>query len=118
MSERKDMDIVKEIKEILRLQNPNDKDTRLSTLNDEFEYDDSSNEADIAEGTQLLLVAALQEDNKMVKRKFLRTIDKAVVHHDIRKLVDWDRLVTELPTLGKWELEYALDILGIAGQVR
>jgi len=112
------MDIIKEIKEILALQNLNEKEIRLSLLNDEFEYGDGSNEADIAEGIQLLLAATLQEDNKTVKKKVFRTIDKAVVHHDIRDLVDWDRLAVALPSLGKWELEYVLDILGISGQAR
>jgi hypothetical protein len=112
------MDIIKEIKEILALQNPNEKDSRLSLLNDEFEYGEGFDEADIAEGTQLLLAAALQEDNKVVKKKLFRAIDKAVAHHDIRACVDWDRLATALPSLGKWELEYVLDILGISGRAR
>ncbi len=112
------MDIIKEIKEILALQNPNEKDSRLSLLNDEIEYGEGSNEADIAEGTQLLLATALQEDNKTVKKKLFRTIDKAAVHHDIRACVDWGRLAAALPSLGKWELEYVLDILGISGQAR
>jgi hypothetical protein len=112
------MDIIQEIKEILALQNPNEKDSRLSLLNDDFEYGDDLNEADVVEGTQLLLVAALQEDDHRIRQKFFRTIDKAIVHHDISKYVDWDKLVATLPSLGKWELEYALDILGISGQAR
>jgi hypothetical protein len=112
----KGMNIVKDIKEILTLQNPNEKDTRLSMLDDEFEYGCELNIADVIEGTRLLLAAALQEDNKAVQKKFFRTIDNAVLYQEIGDRINWDTLVASLPTLEKRELVYVLDILGLSGQ--
>src|SRR5579864_8222271 len=56
-SRRKDMDIVKEVKEILALRDSGEKDSRLSLLSGEFEYGDKLDKADVAEGTQYLLAA-------------------------------------------------------------
>jgi len=110
------MDIIKEIKEILTLQGLGEIERSLSLLNDELEYCRDLDKVDIADGAKLLLTAALQENNQMVRTKFFRTIDKAVIHHNISAYVNWDRLVARLTSLGKWELEYVLDILGISGQ--
>jgi hypothetical protein len=116
MSEKKDMDIIKEIKEILALQNSNEKDSRLSLLNDEFEYGHGLNATDVVEGTRLLLAATLQEDDKVVKKKFFRTIDKAVLYQDVGHRINWDTLVVSLPSLEKRDLVYVLDVLGLSGQ--
>ena len=69
-SKRKDMDVVKEIKEILALQDSGGKDSRLSVLSGEFEYGDRLDKADVVEGTRLLLDAALQEEDKALKKEF------------------------------------------------
>ena len=110
------MDIVKEVKEILALQNPGEKDNRLSVLSGEFEYGDELNHADVAEGTQLLLAAALQEDDRVLKKEFFHTIDQAVVYQDIGDRIDWDVLAASLSSLEKTHLTYVLDILGLSGQ--
>ena len=111
------MDILKQVKEILVEQNSQEKDDKLEQLRQVLEYHHGLNEADIVEGVRLLLSAALQEDNKAVRETFFSTIDTAVGYHDIRRRIDWDRLVAVLPSLGKWELEYVLDILGFSGHV-
>lgn len=110
------MDIVKEIKAILALQDASEKDSKLSLLNDEFEYGHELNAADVVEGTQLLLAAALQEDDKVVKKKFFRTIDKAVLYQEIGNCINWGGLVVSLPSLEKSDLVYVLDLLGLSGQ--
>ena len=110
------MNIVKEIKEILALQDPDEKDSKLSVLNGEFEYDDDLNKAEVIEGTRLLLATALQEDDKALKKKFFRTIDQAVVYQEIGDRINWDPLVVSLPSLEKRDLVYVLDILGLSGQ--
>jgi hypothetical protein len=110
------MDILKQVKEILVEQNPQEKNSLLAQLSQVLEYHHGLNEADIAEGVRLLLSAALREDNKAVREMFFSTIDTAVVYHDING--DWDRLVAALPSLDKHELEYVLDILEISGKVR
>lgn len=110
------MDIVREVKEILALQNPGEKDDRLSVLNSAFEYNDELNRADVIEGTQLLLHAALQEDNKVLRKRFFRTIDQALVYQEIGGCIDWDALAALLPSLEKRDLVYVLDILALSGQ--
>jgi len=110
------MEIIKEIKEILELRDPDEKDSRLSVLNSEFEYDDRLNKADVIEGTHLLLAVALQEDNKVLRKKFFRTIDQAVVYQDIGDCIDWDALALSLPSLEKRDLVYVLDIIGLSGK--
>jgi hypothetical protein len=109
------MDIVEEIKEILALQDPNEKDSRLSVLSGDFEYDEL-NKADVAEGTRLLLSAALQEDNKVLKKEFFHTIDQAVVYQEVGDRINRDPLVISLPSLEKRDLVYILDILGLSGR--
>jgi hypothetical protein len=112
------LDILKQVKEILAQQNPQEKYYQLDQLCDVLEYHHRLNETDVVEGIQLLLPDALQEDNKEVREALFRTMDKAIVHHDIRARIDWDKLLTRLPSLGKWELVYLLEILGFSGQVR
>jgi len=111
-----DMEIVKEVKEILALQDPDEKDGRLSVLNSEFEYDNELNKADVIEGARLLLAAALQEDNKVLRKEFFHTIDQAVVYRNIGDCIDWNALVIALPSLEKRDLVYVLDIIGLSGQ--
>jgi hypothetical protein len=112
------MDILKHAREILMEQNPQEKDNLLEQLSQVLEYHHGLNEADIIEGMRLLLSAALQEDDKALRETFFSTIDTAVGHHNLRTRIDWDKLVRILPSLGKWELEYVLDILGFSGEVR
>ena len=110
------MDILKEIKEILALQNSGKKDSRLSVLSSEFEYGDRLDKANVAEGTRLLLAAALQEDDKVLRKEFFDTIDQAVVYQEIGNRINWDTLAVSLPALEKRDLVYVLDILGLSGQ--
>ena len=112
------MDIVKEVIEILALKKPHEKDNRLEQLSDVFEYHHGLDKADIIEGVRLLLPAALQEDDRDMRQTFLRAIENAVVHHDIGDCINWDALVTSLPSLEKWDLEYVLNVLGLSGQAK
>ena len=67
---------------------------------------------------RLLLPAALQEDDKVARETFFSTIDTAVIHHAIEDRIDWDTLASSLSSLEKWNLEYALNVLGLSGQAR
>jgi hypothetical protein len=77
MPERKEKDILKQVKEILEQQNPQEKHYQLDQLCDVLEYHHGLNEADVVEGVQLLLPAALREDNKEVRETLFRTMDAA-----------------------------------------
>jgi hypothetical protein len=112
------MDILKQVKAILALQNPYEEDDRLEQLSDVLEYHHRLNEADVVEGVRLLLAAALQEDDKDMQQTFLRVIENAVVHRDIGDLINWDALAASLSSLEKWDLEYVLNVLGLSGQAR
>jgi hypothetical protein len=112
------MDILKEVKEILVEQNPQEKDYLLERISQILEHYHGLNETDIIEGVRLLLAAALQEDDKAVRETFLSTIENTVVHRDIGDCIDWDALVVSLSSLGREELAYALNVLGLSGQVR
>jgi len=112
------MDILKQVKEILLQQNSQEKHYQLDQLCDVLEYHHELNDADVGEGVRLLLPAALQEDNQEVRETFFRTLDKAIIHHEIKTRVNWDKLLTVLPFLGKWELVYVLEILGFSGQTK
>lgn len=110
------MDILKQVKEILVQQNPQQRDNQLEQLSQVLEYHHGLDETDIVEGVRLLLAATLQEENKTVRETFLSTISTAVSFHDLRDRIDWDKLVAMLPSLGILELPYALNILGFSGQ--
>ena len=110
------MDIVKDVEEILKQRNPHEKKRGSEKLSDVFEYVRDLSQRDVAEGVQFLLAAALLEDDQDVQESFFHTINNAVVYQHIECRVDWDTLATSLSSLGKWELEYALDILGMSGK--
>ena len=112
------MDILKLVKEILVEQNPHKKEHLLESLSQILEHHHGLNESDIIEGVRLLLAAALQEGNKEVRETFFSTIENTVVHRDIEDCIDWDALAASLSDLGKWELDYVLNILGLSGQAR
>lgn len=115
------MDIIKSIKDMLALQAPYAKRSRLQYLSDVFEFDKWLKEKDIVEGVKILLFCALREKDQDVKKAFFRTIHNAVVYHqkeDIGKRVNWDGLIDSLSTLNKCQLEYALNILSLSGQGR
>jgi hypothetical protein len=112
------MDILKKVKEILVERNPQKKEHLLEQLSQVLEYHYELDEAEVVEGVRLLLSAALQEDNKEVREFFFSTIDNTVVHRDIGDCIDWDALAASLSSLGRWELEYVLSVLGLSGQVR
>ena len=116
MSERRYMNIVKEINEVLALQNSNEREDGLERINDLFEYSQDLKDVDIVEGVQLLLTAVLQERDARAKRQLFRIIDKAVARYDIGNSIDWDVLATSLSSLEKRDLVYVLDILGLSGQ--
>jgi len=112
------MDILKLVKEILGEQNPQKKEHLLESLSQILEHHHNLNEADVIEGIRILLAAALQEENKEVRETFFSTIENTVVHRDIEDCIDWDALAASLSDLGKWELDYVLNILGLSGQAR
>jgi hypothetical protein len=112
------MDILKRVNDILVEQDPQEKNGLLAQLDQVLEYHHGLNEADIIEGVRLLLSAALREENQAVRVMFFSTIAVAVAHYPMRTLINWDRLVAALPSLGTCELEYVLDILGFSGNVR
>jgi hypothetical protein len=113
---RKDMDILKQVQEILAQQNTQEKENQLEQLDQVLDHSSRLNKTDIIEAIRLLLPAAIKETDTMAKEAFFHAINTAVVKHDINSQIDWDSLATALPSLGKWELEYALNILGISGQ--
>ena len=112
------MDILKQVKEILVEQNPQEKDNLLEQLSQVLEYYHELNQAEVVEVVRLLLSAALQEDDKVARETFFSTIDTAVVHHDIGDRIDWNALAASLSSLEKWNVQYALNVLGLSGQVR
>jgi hypothetical protein len=113
-----DTDIPKRIKEILVEQNPHEKERQLEQLSDVFEYCHDLSKRDVAEAVQLLLAEALQEEDQRTLESFFHTINNAVVYQHIGSCIDWNTLAVSLSSLGKEELEYALDILGFSGKVR
>jgi hypothetical protein len=112
------MNILKQVKEILAEQKPHEKDNLLEQLSDVLEYYHELNQVEVVEAVQLLLPAALQENDKRAKEAFFHTINTAVVHHEIEDRIDWDALVASLSSLEQWNLEYALSVLGLSGQAR
>ena len=112
------MNIIENVKEILEQQNFYEKESQLEQLSDVFEYVQELGGEDVAKVVQILLEAALQEENISMKEAFFHTINNAVVYQHIGNHVDWDALATSLSSLGKWELEYALDILGMSGEAK
>jgi len=112
------MDILKQVEEILREQDPQEKEYLLEALNQVLEYHRGLNDAEIVEAVQLLLPAALQEDDKRAREAFFDAMNTAAIHHDIERHVDWDILASSLSSLAKGDLEYALDLLGFSGQIR
>jgi len=112
------MNILKDVREILAQRNPHEKMSGSENLSDVFEYGRDLSQRDVAEGVQLLLAAALQEDDQDVQESFFHTINNAVIYQHIGCYINWDTLAASLSSLGKWELEYALDILGMSGQAK
>ncbi len=117
-SRRKEMNILKQVKEILVEQNPQEKDNLLEQLSQVMENHHGLNETDVVEGVQILLSSALQENDKAVRETFFSTIENAVVHHDVGDRINWDTLAASLSSLEKWDLEYVLNVLGLSGQAR
>jgi hypothetical protein len=110
--------MIKEIKDTLALQDPQERVSKLEQLSDVFEYSHGFNGEDIIEGTKLLLAAALQEKDQSMREQLFYTIYTSVVHQDIGDRIDWDALVDILPSLNKLQLEEALGVLGLSGQER
>jgi hypothetical protein len=110
------MDIIKEVNDLLTAQGYYERMGKLSMLADRFEDRHDLNREEVIEGVKLLLVPALQEQDKNVKGDFFDAIHAAVVHQDIGDCVNWDMLVEALPSLKKGLLGYALNILGLSGQ--
>jgi hypothetical protein len=110
------MDIIKDVKETLELQNHHEKESQLEQLSDVFEYCHDLSEGDVAEGVQLLLAEALQEADQSMKESFFHAINNAVVYQHIGSRINWDRLAASLPSLEKMHLDYALNMLGLSVQ--
>jgi hypothetical protein len=120
MAERSEMDIVKEIEELLALQDPYEKRARLERLSDVFEYNLELN-GDVVQGVQSLLTGALSEKDERVKEALFHAINNAVVYYEgenIGSRIDWDMMVAALSSLEKDCLIYALSMLGLSGQKR
>ncbi|MBV9710676.1 MAG: hypothetical protein JO011_07175, partial [Ktedonobacteraceae bacterium] len=117
------MDIVKEIKEMLALPNQHAKERGLERIIDVLEYKHGYdlNEENIVESIKLLLTAALQEQDPMLKRKFFRALSTAAACHQGKYLglrIDWDPLANSLSSLDKWQLQYVIRILVLTAQER
>jgi hypothetical protein len=112
------MNVTREIKDTLALQNPQEKVGKLEQLSDVFEYGCGLSEEDVIEGTRLLLAAILREKDQSVKDQLFYALYTSVVHQDIGDRIDWDALVDILPSLNKSQLEEALGVLGLSGQER
>src|SRR5271169_4735297 len=112
------MNMIKEIKDTLALQNSQERVSKLEQLSDVFEYSHGLSEEDVIEGTKILLAAVLQEKDRSMKKQIFYALYTSVVHQDIGDHIDWDALVNILPSLNKLQLEEALGILGLSGQER
>jgi hypothetical protein len=112
----KDVNIVEEIKETLKLQNHHEKESQLEQLSDVFEYCRNLSEGDVAEGVQFLVAEALQEADQDMKESLFHAINNAVVYQHIGSRINWDMLAASLPSLEKMHLDYALNILGLSVQ--
>ena len=113
------MDILKQVKDILEQQNPQERDYQLEQLSDMFEYRLELNENVIIEAVQLLLPAAIQEKNYSAKEAFFYAINKAVVYYQDKKIgsqINWDLLIAVLPSLEKQLLDYAFNVLSLSKQ--
>ena len=93
------MDILKDVKAILELQNSQEKERGTEKLSDVFEYVHELSEKDVVEGAQLLLAAALHEDDQSTRESFFHALYTAVVYQHIGSRVDWDKLAASLPSL-------------------
>jgi hypothetical protein len=112
------IDLVQEVKEVVALQNPNEKKNRLERLSSIFEHGRELNKVDLGKAVQILLDSVLQidPDDKEMRESFFHAINSAVVFHDIGNRVNWEELVSLLPSLENTLLEYALNLLGLSGQ--
>jgi hypothetical protein len=112
------MDIVKDVKEILKLQDTHEKRRQIEQISDVLEYWPDLSEKDVAEGSQLLLAAALQEEDEDLQESLFHAANHVVACQSAVNLMDWDGLAASLPSLGIGVLDYALGMLGISGQAR
>ena len=112
------MDIVQNVKEILKLQNTLEKRSQIEQVSDVLEYWPDLSEKDVAEGSQLLLDAALQEKDEDLQESLFHAANHVVGCQSAVNLMDWDGLAASLPSLGIEPLDYALNMLGISGQAR
>ena len=115
------MDLVNEIKEIVTLQNPHEKDSRLEHLSDTFEYHADYSEEDLLESVSLLIFEALRENDSWVKESLFNAMSSAVLYYQNKNIgsrINWDPLAASLPSLGLDCLPYALSILGFSGQTK
>jgi hypothetical protein len=114
--------IVQEATDIATLQNRYEKSDKLEFLSQLFERGQGLNKAEVAEGVQILLTAALQEkpDDKEMREVFFETITYAVLCQHIGDLVNWEALVASFPSLEKEKplMDRAFTFLGFSGQVR
>ena len=110
------MDIVKDVKEMLEQRNPYEKESEIEQLSDVFEYSRDLSQEDVAAGVQLLLAAALQEEDQDMKESFFHAMNNAVVYQRIGSCIDWNMLAGFLPSLAKVHLDYALNMLGLSVQ--
>lgn len=112
------MDIVKEVKEILTLQDIHEKRRQIEQISDVLEYWPDLSEKDVAEGSQLLLDAALQEEDEVLQESLFHAANHVVACQSTVNLMNWDGLAASLPSLGIEGLDYALNMLGISGKAR
>lgn len=112
------MDIVQDVKEILKLQDIHEKRSQIEQISDVLEYWPDLNEKDVAEGSQLLLDAALQEKDEVLQESLFHAAGHVVACQSTVDLMDLDGLAASLPSLGRGVIDYALNMLGVSGHAR
>lgn len=111
------MDIVEETEKALAALNPKEREERISDLDWPFEEGrlfvaGGFKKEDVGKAASLILFASLGETDERVKDEMFSVLGTAVSWNDISNLIDWDRVVEQLPHLSLNGLVYALDMVG------
>jgi hypothetical protein len=116
------MDIVEETEKALATLDPKEREERISDLDWPFEEGrlfavGGFKKEDVGKAASLILFASLEEKDEQVKDEMFSVLGTAVSWNDISNLLDWDRVVEQLPYLSLNGLVYALDLVGYSRRI-